>query len=130
MGKRRKYSWEYKREAVALANDPWVTKSQIARELGINASLLGRWNRRVEGGRPTGVWRHEDAVADYDKAIRLEPDAAAYNNRGEAKAALGLKDEAQKDLEIGLELARNANDAKIVAQVEQSLCDLDADGNP
>ena len=84
---------------------------------------------RVEGGRPTGVWRHEDAVADYDKAIRLEPDAAAYNNRGEAKAALGLKDEAQKDLEIGLELARNANDAKIVAQVEQSLCDLDADGN-
>ena len=52
MGKRRKYSWEFKREAVALANDPGVTKSQIARELGINASLLGRWNRELtEGGR-------------------------------------------------------------------------------
>ena len=29
MGKRRKYSWEFKQEAVALANDPGVTKSQI-----------------------------------------------------------------------------------------------------
>ena len=44
MGKRRKYSWEFKREAVVLANDPGVTKSQIARELGINTNLLGRWN--------------------------------------------------------------------------------------
>ena len=52
MGKRRKYSWEYKREAVALANDPGVTKSQIARELGINTSLLRRWHRELkEGGR-------------------------------------------------------------------------------
>ena len=52
MGKRRKYSSEFKREAVALASDPGLTKSQIARELGINASLLGRWNRELkEQGR-------------------------------------------------------------------------------
>ena len=50
MGKRRKYSWEFNREAVALANDPGVTKSQIAQELGINASLLGRWNRELKEG--------------------------------------------------------------------------------
>ena len=63
--------------------------------------------------------RHEAAVADYDEAIRLKPNyAEAYNNRGISKGKLGLKDEARKDFEIALELARKANDAKIVAQAE------------
>ena len=48
MNKRRKYSAEFKREAVALANHPGVTKSQIARELGINANLLGRWCKQIK----------------------------------------------------------------------------------
>ncbi len=43
MAIRRKFSDEYKREAVRLATDPGVTKSQVASELGINANLLGRW---------------------------------------------------------------------------------------
>jgi transposase len=42
---RRKFSDEYKREAVRLATAPGVTKSQVGRELGINANLLGRWCR-------------------------------------------------------------------------------------
>ena len=48
MGKRRKYSAEFKREAVALAQDPGVTMSQIAQELGISANMLGRWSREVK----------------------------------------------------------------------------------
>ena len=48
MGERRKYSAEFKREAVALASDPGVTKSQIARELAINVTLLGRWSRELK----------------------------------------------------------------------------------
>ena len=43
MARRRKFSDEYKREAVQLATQPGVTKSQVAGELGINANLLGRW---------------------------------------------------------------------------------------
>lgn len=43
MASRRKFSDEYKREAVQLATEPGVTKSQVASELGINANLLGRW---------------------------------------------------------------------------------------
>ena len=71
--------------------------------------------------------QHEDAIADCAEAIRLKPGyAVAYNNRGAAKAALDLKDEARKDFEIALELAQKANDAKIVAQAEQLLRDLDA----
>ncbi len=45
MAKRRKFSGEYKREAVRLASQSGVTKSQIGRELGINPNLLGRWCR-------------------------------------------------------------------------------------
>ncbi len=45
MAGRRKFSDEYKREAVRLATQPGVTKSQVGRELGINANLLGRWCR-------------------------------------------------------------------------------------
>ncbi len=45
MASRRKFSDEYKREAVRLATEPEVTKSQVACELGINANMLGRWCR-------------------------------------------------------------------------------------
>ena len=71
--------------------------------------------------------RHKEAIADYDEAIRLEPESArAYYNRGNAKSRLDSKDEARKDFEITLELARNTNNANIVAQAEQALRDLDA----
>jgi transposase len=43
MASQRKFSDEYKREAVRLATQPGVTKSQVASDLGINANLLGRW---------------------------------------------------------------------------------------
>ncbi len=45
MVRRRKFSDEYKREAVGLATQPGVSKSQVGRELGINANLLSRWCR-------------------------------------------------------------------------------------
>ncbi len=47
MPKRRKYSTEFKREAVALANQPGVTKAQVGRDLGINANMIGRWGREL-----------------------------------------------------------------------------------
>lgn len=47
MGQRRKFSAEYKREAVAMLNAPGVSVSQIAAELGIGVNVLGRWRREV-----------------------------------------------------------------------------------
>jgi transposase-like protein len=47
MGARRKFSGEYKREAVAMLDAPGVTLSQIAAELGIGANMLGRWRREL-----------------------------------------------------------------------------------
>ena len=47
MSQRRKYSAEFKREAVAMANQPGVTKAQIGQELGINPNMLIRWQREL-----------------------------------------------------------------------------------
>ena len=91
----------------------------------LNPTLVEAYSNR--GVAKAGLGQYDAAVADYDEAIRLKPDyAEAYINRGAAKAGLDLKDEARKDFEIALELARKANDAKIVAQAEQLLRDLDA----
>lgn len=47
MGARRKFSAEYKREAVGMLDAPGVTVSQIAADLGIRANILGRWRREL-----------------------------------------------------------------------------------
>ena len=47
MGTRRKFSAEYKREAVAMVDAPGVTVSQIATELGIGVNVLARWRREL-----------------------------------------------------------------------------------
>ena len=47
MAQRRRFSAEYKREAVAMLDAPGVSVSQIAAELGIGATVLGRWRREV-----------------------------------------------------------------------------------
>ena len=47
MAQRRRFSAEYKHEAVAMLESPGVTVNQIAVELGIGASVLGRWRREV-----------------------------------------------------------------------------------
>ena len=47
MGKRRKFSDEFKREAIALTDQPGVTKAQVGRELGVNANMLTRWSREL-----------------------------------------------------------------------------------
>jgi transposase len=51
MSSRRRYSQEYKREAVQMVQSGDVAVSQVARELGINANMLGRWCRELKGTR-------------------------------------------------------------------------------
>ena len=48
MTKRRRYSQEFKREAVAQANQPGVSCRQVALEIGVNPNLLTRWKRELE----------------------------------------------------------------------------------
>lgn len=48
MSKRRRFSSEYKREAVELASHPSVSVAQVARDLGIRPNLLSRWRREID----------------------------------------------------------------------------------
>jgi len=48
MSMRKKYSEEYKCEAVQMAKTSGLPDSQVAWELGINPTMLGRWCREVK----------------------------------------------------------------------------------
>lgn len=48
MPKRRKYTAEFKREAVELVRSSDVPTSQIARDPGINGNMLARWCRQLD----------------------------------------------------------------------------------
>ena len=89
MQRRRKYSNEYKLEAVRLTSEPGVTVAQIARDLGINAGLLGKWRSQLrnEGNDPSpgkGHARDEEMATLKRELSRVKKErdflknAAAY----------------------------------------------------
>ncbi len=47
MGRRKRYSAEFKREALKRANEEGVTDVLVAEELGINARQLRRWRQAI-----------------------------------------------------------------------------------
>ena len=62
------------------------------------------------------------AIVDFDTAIRLKPDYAhAYYGRGLAKALLSRTWEAKQDLWIAWDLAVQAGDADLKADIEKNL---------
>ncbi len=86
---RRKFSPEFKHEAVELAGNPGQTVAGVARDLGIGAGLLGRWKRELAqhgkqafGGQ--GVARDEELMrlrrelAQVKKERDFLKSAAAY----------------------------------------------------
>ena len=48
--KRKKYTQEFKEEAVNLITEQGYQIAEAARNLGVNVNMLGRWKREVEGG--------------------------------------------------------------------------------
>ena len=47
--KRKKYTKEFKEEAVKLITEQGYQITEAARNLGINVNMLGRWKRETEG---------------------------------------------------------------------------------
>lgn len=52
--KRRKYSKEFKEEAVKLVTEQGYGVAEAARNLGVNANLLGRWKSEFESAAEGG----------------------------------------------------------------------------
>lgn len=93
MSKRRKFSEEFKREAVVLCGQAGVTVSQMARDIGVSAALLGRWRRELEANKAkafsgSGVPRDQELATLKRELARVKKerdflrDAAAFFARG------------------------------------------------
>ena len=57
--RRRKFTKEFKREAVRLLRTSGKNQTQVARELGVATSVLGTWMAMVEGDEKTGLTPEE-----------------------------------------------------------------------
>ena len=88
--KRRNYSEEFKREAVRLVTEHGYGVSETARNLGINAHMLGRWKREVEA-RPSAAFPGNGRVSpDQAEFQRLREDNKRLRmERDILKKALG-----------------------------------------
>ena len=89
MQQRRKFSEEFKREAVGLTRQAGSNIAQIAQEVGVNANLLWRWRRELDadGKKPfpgAGVARDQELLALKRELARVKKerdflrDAAAF----------------------------------------------------
>jgi len=89
MGRRKRYSAEFKREALKRANEPGVTDVLVAEELGISARQLRRWRDSVKRDGDTafpgqGKSRDEEMTRLKRKLAKVEQErdflkeAAAY----------------------------------------------------
>ena len=68
--KRREYTEEFKREAVALVTEQGYKPSEAARSLGIGNDLVRRWKREFEE-EASGVGLNEDEREEL-KRLRKE----------------------------------------------------------
>ena len=48
---RRRFTAEFKREAVKLARQDGVSRAKVAQELGLNVTMLTRWVREAQEGK-------------------------------------------------------------------------------
>lgn len=77
MSKRRKFTKEFKQEAVRLLEEPGVTCAQVGRDLGINANMLSRWRRELtvddsRAFRGHGQSRDEELTAARRELARVK----------------------------------------------------------
>lgn len=76
--KRRNYTEDFKRDAVALVTDQGYKTSEAARSLGIGDGLLRRWRQEFEQGAATGLSMDEreelKQLRKENRLLRMEKD--------------------------------------------------------
>jgi transposase len=80
---RKKYSREFKREAVGLVVDQGYSKAEAGRSLDVNPSLIRRWQREFEAegndafpgqGKLTPDQQRIQALEAENRRLRMEKD--------------------------------------------------------
>jgi len=69
MSKRKKYSPEFKRDAVSLVVEQNYSQAEAARNLGINAPMLGRWVKEY-ANNDSGAFRGNGKLTAEQQEIR------------------------------------------------------------
>jgi transposase len=72
MARRRTFSAEFKREAVGLVRSSGQSTSRVARDLGINSSVLTRWVRETQGEGSKAFPGHGRARDEELAALKRE----------------------------------------------------------
>lgn len=96
MQTRRKFSREFKLEAVRLAHDPNVTLKQVASELGINAGLLGKWRKQLQDDGEIQAFPGKGKPRDEEMATLKRELARVRKERAFLKEAAAFFAKAQK----------------------------------
>jgi len=73
---RRKYSAEFKREAVQLTLERGRTVGEVAANLGINPGLLQRWRSQVKAHGPAVFPGNGRPKASDEEVLQLRKDLA------------------------------------------------------
>ncbi len=89
MSQRKRYTKQFKEEAIRLVNQEGVSLTQIARDFGINAEMLRRWRKDAETLGPKAFrghgYAHDEELVQLQRELgRVKrerdflKDAAAY----------------------------------------------------
>ena len=73
---RRKFSREFKLEAVKLVRDRGVTSAQASRDLGVHANVLRKWVRELETGPGQAFPGHGQVKPEQLEIVRLRKEVA------------------------------------------------------
>jgi transposase len=94
-GKYRRYSPEFKKEAVNLVTGQGYSIAEAARSLGISANMLGRWKQQaLEGSAPSGDDKSELARLRKENG-RLRMVRELHRQSGRTYGARGTAEDLQ-----------------------------------
>ena len=96
MQSRRKYTREFKLEAVRLANTPGVTLRQVGEELGINPHLLGKWRKQLQADGEQSAFPGHGKPRDEEMAALKRELARVKKERDFLKEAAAFFAKASK----------------------------------
>ena len=72
MTTRKKYSKEYKLDAVSLVTDQGYSRAEAARSLGINSNMLCRWVQEEKAGDGQAFRGNGKLTQDQEEIRRLK----------------------------------------------------------
>ena len=74
MTKRKKYTKEFKLDAVSLVTEQGYTRSEAARRLGLEVNILGRWIRELAEDEGQAFRGNGKMTAEQEEIKNLKAD--------------------------------------------------------